>query len=111
MAAVRLDVPAIMISGGPMATGHLDGKEIGYTDLMAAQGEVARGLISMEELSRREQVALPGCGACNLLGTANSMNFLTEALGMALPGSTTPAASGARLALAKRTGMIIMELY
>ncbi len=111
MAAVRLDVPAIMISGGPMATGHLDGEEIGYTDLMAAQGDVARGLIDRVELSRREQVALPGCGACNLLGTANSMNFLTEALGMALPGSTTPAASGARLALAKRTGMKIMELY
>lgn len=111
MAAVRLDIPAIIISGGPMATGCLDGKEIGYTDLMEAQGDVARGLITMEELARREQVALPGCGACNLLGTANSMNFLTEALGMALPGSTTPAASGARLALAKRTGQKIMELY
>lgn len=111
MAAVRLDVPAIMISGGPMATGYLNGAEIGYTDLMAAQGDVARGLIDMEELARREQVALPGCGACNLLGTANSMNFLTEALGMALPGSTTPAASGARLTLAKRTGIKIMELY
>ncbi|MFZ5644699.1 MAG: dihydroxy-acid dehydratase [Bacillota bacterium] len=111
MAAVRLNVPAIMISGGPMATGCVDGKEIGYTDLMAAQGDVARGIISMEELARRERDALPGCGACNLLGTANSMNFLAEALGMVLPGSTTPAASGARLALAKQTGMKIMELY
>lgn len=111
MAAVRLNIPAILVSGGPMATGCVDGKEIGYTDLMAAQGDVVRGIITREELSRREQVALPGCGACNLLGTANTMNFLTEALGMCLPGSTTPAASGSRVALAKRTGMQIMELY
>lgn len=111
MAAVRLNIPAIMISGGPMSTGCLDGQEIGYTDLMAAQGDVARGIITREELSRREQVALPGCGACNLLGTANTMNFLTEALGMCLPGSTSLAGSGKRLALAKQTGKMIMELY
>ena len=111
MAAVRLNIPAIMISGGPMATGCVDGQEIGYTDLMAAQGDVARGIITMEELGRRERDALPGCGACNLLGTANTMNFLTEALGMCLPGSTCLAGSGRRLALAKQTGMKIMELY
>jgi len=111
MAAVRLNIPAIMISGGPMATGCVDGEEIGYTDLMAAQGDVARGVITLEELGRRERDALPGCGACNLLGTANSMNFLAEALGMVLPGSAVPAASGRRLALAKETGMKIMELY
>ncbi|HWR41000.1 MAG TPA: dihydroxy-acid dehydratase [Patescibacteria group bacterium] len=111
MAAVRLNIPSIMISGGPMATGCVDGKEIGYTDLMAAQGDVARGIITMEELGRRERDALPGCGACNLLGTANTMNFLTEALGMCLPGSTCLAGTGRRLALAKQTGMKIMELY
>ncbi|HZK54278.1 MAG TPA: dihydroxy-acid dehydratase [Desulfosporosinus sp.] len=111
MAAVRLNIPSIMISGGTMATGCVDGEEIGFTDLMAAQGEVARGLITLGELGRRERDALPGCGACNLLGTANSMNFLTEALGMALPGSTAPAASGRRLALAKETGKKIMELF
>ncbi|GAF25130.1 dihydroxyacid dehydratase/phosphogluconate dehydratase [Moorella thermoacetica Y72] len=111
MAAVRLNLPAILISGGPMATGYIDGKKIGYSDLMAAQGDVARRLMTEEELARWERVALPGCGACNLLGTANSMNFLTEAIGMCLPGSATPAASGARLALAKQTGMKIMELY
>ncbi|MDR3562777.1 MAG: dihydroxy-acid dehydratase [Negativicutes bacterium] len=111
MAAVRLNIPAIMISGGPMATGCVDGAEIGYTDLMAAQGDVARGIITLEELGRRERDALPGCGACNLLGTANSMNFLAEALGMVLPGSAVPAATGRRLALAKETGMKIMELY
>lgn len=111
MAAARLNVPAIIVSGGPMATGCVDGQEIGYTDLMAAQGDVARGIITLEELGRRERDALPGCGACNLLGTANSMNYLTEALGMALPGSSLPAGSGRRLALAKETGMKIMELY
>ncbi len=111
MAAVRLNIPTIMISGGPMATGCVDGKEIGYTDLMAAQGDVARGIITREELSARERDALPGCGACNLLGTANTMNFLTEALGMCLPGSTCLAGTGRRLALAKQTGIKIMELF
>ncbi|HYE82527.1 MAG TPA: dihydroxy-acid dehydratase [Clostridia bacterium] len=111
MAAARLNLPTIMISGGPMATGCYNGKEIGYPDLMAAQGDVARGVMTNEELAKMEKVALPGCGACNLLGTANSMNYLTEALGMALPGSSALAVSGERLALAKRTGMKIMELY
>lgn len=110
MAAARLNVPAIMISGGPMATGFYNGKEQGYTDLIEAQGAVQRGVMTREELSEFEQCALPGCGACNILGTANSMNFLTEALGMALPGSTIPAASGKRLALAKGTGKKIIEL-
>ena len=111
MSAVRLNIPAIMISGGPMATGCVDNQEIGYTDLMAAQGDVARGIITREELSRRERDALPSCGACNLLGTANTMNYLTEALGMCLPGATCLAGTGRRLALAKQTGMKIMELY
>lgn len=111
MAAARLNIPTIMVSGGPMATGCYNGKEIGYPDLMAAQGDVARGEMTNEELAKMERVALPGCGACNLLGTANSMNYLTEALGMALPGSSALAVSGERLALAKRTGMKIMELY
>lgn len=111
MAAVRLNIPAIMISGGPMATGCIDGNEVGYSDLMAAQGDVARGNMTMEELARIEREALPGCGACNLLGTANSMNFLTEALGMCLPGSSIPAVSGQRIALAKQTGKKIMELH
>lgn len=111
MAAVRLDVPTIIVSGGPMATGCFDGQEIGYTDLMSIQADVAKGTMSLAELGKLEQAALPGCGACNLLGTANSMNALTEALGMCLPGCYTPAASGRRIALAKETGMKIMELY
>lgn len=111
MAAARINVPAIIISGGVMATGFCGGKEVGYTDLMEAPGAVQRGAMTMEELQELERTALPGCGACNLLGTANSMNFLTEAIGMALPGSTYPAASGKRVALAKETGMKIMDLY
>ncbi len=111
MAAARLDVPAIMISGGVMDTGFNTGKEVGYTDLMEASGAVANGTMTPEELVQLEKTALPGCGACNLLGTANSMNFLTEGIGMALPGSTYPATSGKRLALAKETGKKIMELY
>jgi dihydroxy-acid dehydratase len=111
MAAARLNVPSIMISGGPMDTGYCAGKEQGYTDLMEASGAVQRGVMTLEELDELEHLALPGCGACNILGTANSMNFLTEVLGMALPGSTIPATSGRRLALAKKTGKKIMELF
>ncbi|AOY74972.1 dihydroxy-acid dehydratase [Clostridium formicaceticum] len=111
MAAARLNIPAIMISGGPMQTGFHCGEEVGYTDLMEAQGLVQRELMTKEELAEFEQNALPGCGACNILGTANSMNFLSEALGLTLPGSTIPATSGRRIALAKETGMKIMELY
>ncbi|MCI1959080.1 MAG: dihydroxy-acid dehydratase [Clostridia bacterium] len=111
MAAARLDVPTIICSGGVMATGRFKGEKAGYTDLMEASGLVQRGLMSHEELHELEHCALPGCGACNLLGTANSMNFLTEALGLCLPGATALAMSGRKLAIAKRTGMQIMELY
>ena len=111
MAAARLDVPTIICSGGVMATGCMDGEKVGYTDLMEASGLVQRGIKSNEWLSKLEQCALPGCGACNLLGTANSMNFLTEALGLCLPGATLPAMSGKKLAVAKRTGMKIVELW
>jgi len=111
MAAARLNIPTIVVSGGPMSTGWFAGKEVGYTDLMEAQGLVQRGEMTMDQLSEFEQGALPGCGACNIMGTANTMNFMTEALGMCLPGSTVLAVSGRRVALAKRTGMKIMELY
>lgn len=110
IAAARLDLPTIIISGGVMATGRFKGQKAGYTDLMESSGLVQRGLMTNEELSQLEQAALPGCGACNLLGTANSMNFLTEALGLCLPGSTAPAMGSRKLALAKRSGIKIMEL-
>lgn len=111
MSAARLNIPAIVVSGGPMSTGWCFGKEVGYTDLMEAQGLVQRGEMTWEELNQFEHSALPGCGACNIMGTANTMNFLTEALGMCLPGSTVPAVSGRRVALAKRTGIQVMELH
>ncbi len=111
MACARLDVPAIVISGGPMATGYFDGKAVCYTDLIEAQGEVKRGLMSEDKLDEFEHSALPGCGSCNMLGTANSMGYLTEALGMCLPGSTYLANSGKRIALAKKTGEKIVELF
>ncbi len=111
MAAARLNIPAIVVSGGPMSTGWCFGREVGYTDLMEAQGLVQRGEMTWDQLAEFEQGALPGCGACNLMGTANTMNFLTEALGMCLPGSTAMAVSGRRVALAKRTGMQVMELH
>lgn len=111
MAAARLNIPTIMISGGPMATGSHRGEEQGYTDLVEASGLVQLGNMSPEELDEFEHCALPGCGACNILGTANSMAFLMEALGMCLPGSTVPATAGRRIGLAKETGMAIMHLF
>lgn len=111
MAAVRVNVPTIIVSGGPMATGCAKGQPIGYTDLMAMQGKVAKKEMTDGQLAELEACALPGAGACNLLGTANSMNFLTEALGMCLPGAAVPAVTGQRLALAKATGRQVMELY
>ncbi len=111
MAAARLNIPAIVVSGGPMSTGWFCGQEVGYTDLIEAQGLVQRGEMTWEQLSEFERGALPGCGACNIMGTANTMNFLTEALGMCLPGSTVPAVTGQRVALAKQTGMKVLDLY
>ncbi|MFW6151097.1 MAG: dihydroxy-acid dehydratase, partial [Chloroflexota bacterium] len=110
MAAARLNLPCLLVSGGPMSTGFYQGREVGYTDLIEAQGLVTRGQLMPEELMEFEQCALPGCGACNIMGTANTMNFLTEALGMCLPGSTVPAVHGRRVALAKETGAKVMEL-
>jgi len=111
MACVRLDIPAIIVNGGPMLTGCHKGRNMGYSDLMFTQGEVAKGRMTEEELAGMELDALPGCGSCNLLGTANSMNYLTEALGMCLPGlSSIPAVAGQRVALARESGRKIMEL-
>jgi dihydroxy-acid dehydratase len=112
MASARLNVPAIMISGGPMLAGFHCGHKVGYTDLFESVGLVAQGKMSEKELADFEWESFHGAGACALLGTANSMNMLAEALGMTLPGSgSTPAVTGKRRALAKLTGMKIMELY
>jgi dihydroxy-acid dehydratase len=112
MAAARLNIPSLIISGGPMDTGCHHGKRVCYNDLMEAEGKVERGLMTEQELAEFEEVAVWGPGACAMMGTANTMNILAEALGMTLTDSAlTPATSGARMALARRAGRKIMELH
>ena len=111
MAAARLNIPCILVSGGPMLAGTYKGEEISFTKTMEGVGAVAAGKMTMEELSKIEEVACPGCGSCAGMFTANSMNCLTEALGMGLPGNgTIPAVEAARIRLAKRAGDAIMNL-
>ena len=111
MAAARLNIPAILVSGGPMDTGCFQGERVCYTDLIEAEARAARGQISPEQMERFERAANPGAGACAMMGTANTMNMLTEALGMTMPdGALIPATFGARIALARSAGRMIMEL-
>jgi len=115
MAAVRLNTPAIFVSGGPMLAGRLDmGNGIVSVDLITvfeAVGKVASGAMSAAELERLEMVACPGCGSCAGMFTANTMNCLTEALGMALPGNgTIPAVDSRRRQLARMAGERVMAL-
>lgn len=111
-AAARINIPSIMISGGPMFVGHFKGRVVEATDLCEASGLVSTGKIDMEELYAMEAEASPGCGACGELGTANSMNCLAEALGMTLTDNAViPAYMGKRRALAKATGLQVMKLY
>lgn len=111
MAAARLNVPTIVVNGGPMLAGHLDGRAVDLADVFMAVGAVARGEMSEAELDRLERAACPGCGSCAGMFTANTMNCLTEALGMGWPGQgTLPAVHAERLALAKQAGMQIMDL-
>lgn len=111
MAAARLDIPAIVVSGGPMLAGRFRGRDVSVTNVFEAVGQVRAGKMTPEELAELEEAACPGCGSCAGMFTANSMNCLTEALGMALPGNgTIPAVSAARRRLAKLSGMRILEL-
>ena len=115
MAAVRLNLPAIFVSGGPMLAGRLsnnDGiKKVDLNSVFEAVGKVAKGKMSQEELERLEEVACPGCGSCAGMFTANTMNCLTEALGIGLPGNgTIPAIDARRIQLAKEAGWRVMEL-
>ncbi|HAH63788.1 MAG TPA: dihydroxy-acid dehydratase [Treponema sp.] len=121
MAAARLDLPTVFVSGGPMMPGHLPGHEDGnpysdknlsLTDMFEAVGGLAAGKINGDQLRELEQYACPGCGACSGMFTANSMNCLTEVLGLGLPGNgTIPAVTGRRIALAKHAGMQVMEMF
>jgi dihydroxy-acid dehydratase len=115
MAAARLDLPAIMVSGGPMLAGrHPDsnqGRKLDLISVFEGVGAVRSGNMTEEELAILENAACPTCGSCAGMFTANSMNCLTEAVGMALPGNgTIPAVMSARIRLAKQAGMQIMEL-
>ncbi|MDD4168831.1 MAG: dihydroxy-acid dehydratase [Desulfotomaculaceae bacterium] len=111
MAAARLNIPAIVVSGGPMLAGRHNGQQLSLSNLFEAVGKVYAGSMTEEELHEVEESACPGCGSCAGMFTANSMNCLTEALGMALPGNgTIPAVSAARRRLAKMAGMQIMKL-
>ncbi|GAB6153386.1 dihydroxy-acid dehydratase [Desulfosporosinus burensis] len=112
MAAARLNIPCIVVSGGPMLAGRYQGKEISVSQMFEAAGLYESGKISAQELDVMEQSACPGYGSCAGLFTANTMNCLTEVLGLALPGNgTIPAAnSGARKMLAKRSGSLIVDL-
>ena len=112
MAAARINIPCIVVSGGPMLTGRYQGKDISVSQMFEAAGLYESGKITAQELDMMEQSACPGYGSCAGLFTANTMNCLAEVLGLALPGNgTIPAASsGARKMLAKRSGTLIVDL-
>ena len=111
MAAVRMDIPAVVCSGGPMLAGRYDGQEVSLSKMFEAVGAYKAGLIDDDRLRECETGACPGCGSCSGMYTANSMNCLCEAIGIALPGNgTIPAVSSKRTMLAKRAGMAIMEM-
>ena len=111
MAAARVNIPAIFVSGGPMLAGRVRGKRTSLSTMFEQVGAYNAGRIDEAELKNYECNACPTCGSCSGMFTANSLNCLTEALGMALPGNgTIPMVYSARLALAKRTGAAAMEL-
>ncbi len=111
MAAARLDIPAIVCSGGPMLAGDYDDKKVSLSYLFEAVGACKAGMITEEQLTECECSTCPGCGSCSGMYTANSMNCLCEAIGIALPGNgTIPAVSSRRIMLAKHAGMAIMDL-
>lgn len=111
MAAARLDIPAVVVSGGPMLAGRHHDRSLDVANVFEAVGAVKAGRMGMEELTAIEEEACPTCGSCSGMFTANSMNCLTESLGMGLPGNgTIPAVMSARFRLAKSAGMQVMEL-
>lgn len=111
MAAARLNLPTIFVSGGPMLAGHVDGHKASLSSMFEAVGAYSAGKMTAEKLREYEMKACPSCGSCSGMYTANSMNCLTEVMGMGLRGNgTIPAAYSARIDLAKRAGMQVMEL-
>ena len=111
MAAARLNIPSIFISGGPMLAGVFKGKKIGLSNVFEYVGEYENGTMSCEDLTEAENSACPTCGSCSGMYTANTMNCLTEALGMSLSGNgTIPAVFSERIRLAKTAGMQVLKL-
>ncbi len=112
MAAARINVPTVFVSGGPMLAGHVKGQKTSLSSMFEAVGAYTAGKISAEEVEEYENKTCPTCGSCSGMYTANSMNCLTEVLGMGLRGNgTVPAVYSERLKLAKQAGMQVMELY
>lgn len=112
MAAARVNVPTVFVSGGPMLAGHVKGNKTSLSSMFEAVGAYSAGKISAEEVEEFENKACPTCGSCSGMYTANSMNCLTEVLGMGLRGNgTIPAVYSERIKLAKQAGMAVMELY
>ncbi len=111
MAACRVDIPSVFVSGGPMLAGRSGDKAVDLISVFEAVGQAKAGQISEEELEALSDVACPGCGSCSGLFTANSMNCLAEAIGLALPGNgTIPAVNAARIRLAKEAGKLAVKL-
>ena len=111
MAAARLNIPSIVVTGGPMLSGRLRGRIVDVTSIFEAIGEVKAGKLSQEELKMIEDRAFPSCGSCNGMYTANTMACITEAMGMMLPGCATAlAVSSAKMRIAKESGEKIVEL-
>ena len=112
MAAARVNVPTVFVSGGPMLAGHVKGKKRSLSSMSEAVGSYAAGTMSEEDVCEYEEKVCPTCGSCSGMYTANSMNCLTEALGMGLQGNgTIPAVYSERIRLAKHAGMAVMEMY
>ncbi len=111
MAMLRVNIPSIMVSGGPMLTGRFQGKDVHLVSVFEGVGRVKANTMTEEELCELEDSACPGCGSCAGMFTANSMNCLTEAIGLGLPGNgTIPAVAAARIRLAKQAGMAVLDL-
>lgn len=112
MAAARVNVPTVFVSGGPMLAGHVKGSKTSLSSMFEAVGSYAAGKFTLEDVEEFENKACPTCGSCSGMYTANSMNCLTEVLGMGLKGNgTIPAVYSERIKLAKQAGMAVMELY
>ena len=112
MAAARLDLPTVFVSGGPMLAGHIHGHKTSLSSMFEAVGSYAAGTMTEEDVLEYERKVCPTCGSCSGMYTANSMNCLTEAIGMGLPGNgTIPAVYSERIRLAKMAGYAVMNLY